>query len=77
MEFTQTTYKHYKTIVSKYEHNNVYAEIKADITAQNSEYQDLLLDKYITTQTPLSTEEKLRCTGMANRSWSTDVTHVV
>jgi hypothetical protein len=37
----------------------------------------LLLDKYITTQTPLSTEEKLRCTGMANRSWSTDVTHVV
>jgi len=34
MEFTQTTYKHYKTIVSKYEHNNVYAEIKADITAQ-------------------------------------------
>ena len=35
MQLIQTTYKHYKTIVSKNEHNNVYAEIKAAITAQH------------------------------------------
>jgi len=35
MQLIQTTYKHYKTIVSKYEPKNVYAEIKAEVTPRN------------------------------------------